>query len=472
MSKSHKIIVSKFGGSSVQDSQTIQNTVRIVAGRAEGSSRGPVVVLSAMRGITDLLLQAATTAEQGNNEAEKLLVDIQNRHQATVAELMPQASPERDELQREMEELFFQLKEILHGVSLLHECTKRTRDYIVSFGERLNCLQVSAYMRSQGLAAEMVDAREMIRTSEEHDGATVLFQETYARITKRLQEIDGIAVVPGFIGSTADGVTTTLGRNGSDYTASLLGAALEAEAIEIWTDVDGVLSADPRVVDHATLLPQVSFREAMELSYFGADVIHPYTMIPAMEAGIPIWIKNTRNPDNAGTKISDVPSDASQVITGLASIGGVALINIEGGGMVGIPGFAGRVFKALAEHNINIIMITQASSEHSICIVIREDQVATALSALNKELARELATHQIQDFDVIDDLEIVAVIGENMRGTPGISGQLFSTLGDKGINVLAIAQGSSEMNVSFVIHRGEREVVLRSLHDRFFLKKD
>ncbi|MFW6363573.1 MAG: aspartate kinase [Spirochaeta sp.] len=470
MSKNHNMLVCKFGGSSVQDAPSIRETVKIVAGRAADSAHGPVIVLSAMRGVTDLLLQAASAAENGSDLAGKLLADIKNRHSATVAELMSNET-EQAELLEQMEELFFQLNEILHGVGLLHECTKRTRDYIVSFGERLNCLQVSAYMRSQGLDSEMVDAREMIRTTEEHDGATVLFQESYERIVKRLKDIKGVAVVPGFIGSTHDGVTTTLGRNGSDYTASLLGAALEVDSIEIWTDVDGVLSADPRVVKDAFLLPQVSFREAMELSYFGADVIHPYTMIPAMEAGIPIYIKNTRKSENEGTKISDTASAGHQIITGLASIGGVALINIEGGGMVGIPGFAGRVFKSLADYGINIIMITQASSEHSICIVIREDQVSNAVQALNKELARELTTHQIQEFDVIDNLEIVAVIGENMRGTPGISGQLFSTLGDKGINVLAIAQGSSEMNVSFVVHRGEREVVLRSLHDRFFRKR-
>ncbi|GAB6089326.1 aspartate kinase [Spirochaeta dissipatitropha] len=464
---SYNILVSKFGGSSVQDAETIQNTTSIIAERATRCAHGPIVVFSAMRGVTDLLLQAASAAENGSDNAAKLLVDIQNRHYATVRELI-ENSDDQENLIIQMNELFFQLKEILHGVSLLHECTKRTRDYIVSFGERLNCMQITAYMKSIGLTAEMIDSREIIRTAEEHDGAEVLFDISFELIRKKLEDFVGIAVVPGFIGSTDDGVTTTLGRNGSDYTASLLGAALGADSIEIWTDVDGVLSADPRIVPDAFMLPKLGFREAMELSYFGAEVIHPYTMIPAMDAGIPIWIKNTRNPENIGTEISDTNSDSSQQITGLASIGGVALINIEGGGMVGIPGFAGRVFKTLAEQQVNVIMITQASSEHSICVVIREDQISLAIDGLEEELAHELSTHRIQPIDVIRDLEIVAVIGENMRGIPGISGQLFSALGDKGINVLAIAQGSSEMNVSFVINRGDRDVVLRSLHNKFF----
>ncbi|THB67992.1 MAG: aspartate kinase [Spirochaetaceae bacterium] len=462
------MIVCKFGGSSVQDADSIRNATAIVAAKAAGTQKGPVVVFSAMKGVTDILLQAASEAEMGRDEAMRLIDDVRNRHLATVAELLGDNNL-RQEVESRMENLFVQLKEIIHGVSLLHECTQRTRDYIVSFGERLNCLQISAFMQAEGMEATLVDAREIIRTTEAHDGATVLFADTYARIGKRLDGHQGIAVVPGFIGSTEDGVTTTLGRNGSDYTASLLGAGLRAEAIEIWTDVDGVLSADPRVVPEAFFLPQISFREAMELSYFGAEVIHPYTMIPAMEAGIPLWIKNTRNPSSVGTKISAESSQKEKSITGLASISGVALVNIEGGGMVGIPGFAGRVFKALADRKVNIIMITQASSEHSICIVIKQDQVPEALQALEKELANELKSKQIQPIEVMRDLEIVAVIGENMQGTPGISGRLFSTLGSKGINVLAIAQGSSEMNVSFVVHSGEREVVLRSLHHQFFM---
>ena len=322
-------------------------------------------------------------------------------------------------------------------------------------------------MAARGLPSRYVDAREIIRTDDNHGSATVDFARSYELIRANLDGED-LPVVTGFIAATETGVTTTLGRNGSDYTASIVGAGTEASAIEIWTDVDGVYSADPRFVPGAFVLPEISYQEAMELSYFGAKVIHPYTMVPAVEKGIPLWIKNTLNPEAAGTQIAAHTSSQAEYITGIASIENVALLNIEGGGMVGLPGIAGRIFSTLAAAKINIVMISQASSEHSICFVIPDADAPRAKRALETELVQELHRKVIQRVAVERDLEIVAVIGENMRGKPGISGWLFQALGEAAINVLAIAQGSSEMNISFVVHGRDREQTLKVVHRAFF----
>jgi aspartokinase/homoserine dehydrogenase 1 len=355
-------------------------------------------------------------------------------------------------------------------VELVRECSPRTMDFVMSFGERLSCRLITAYMVRHGMDATLVDARELIRTDDHFGSAAVNFRATYALIRERLPRVDGIAVIPGFIGATETGVTTTLGRNGSDYTGSLIGAGAGAEAIEIWTDVDGVLSADPRIVPDAFVIPEITSEEAMELSYFGAKVIHPYSMIPAVEKNIPLFIKNSLNPSAPGTRIAAAASltrDTKRPITGIASIEGISLVNIEGGGMMGIPGFAARIFSALAREGINIIMISQASSEHTICLVFRTLEGERALAALNRELALELETRRIQRFDLLRNLLVVSVIGENMHGTPGIAGRLFSSLGRAGINVLVIAQGSSERNISFVIEEKNHAAALRTIHSEF-----
>ena len=351
---------------------------------------------------------------------------------------------------------------------MVRECSERTMDLVLSFGERLNCTLAAASFARCGLPTRYVDARQLIITDELHGHAAVDFAPSYSNIQRALRGADFVPVVTGFIAATKAGVTTTIGRNGSDYTASILGAALQAESIEIWTDVDGVLSADPRYVASAFVIPKISYQEAMELSYFGAEVLHPSTMIPAVERNIPVWIKNTLNPDADGTMISMESLATDNLITGIASIERISLINIEGGGMVGLPGIASRIFAALGRAGVNIIMISQASSEHSICIVFRQDQMRAALESLRAELAREIQTKHIQDLRVRDDLEIVAVIGEHMKGRPGISGRLFGALGRHDVNILAIAQGSSEMNISFVVEGSERERVLNIVHDAFF----
>ena len=458
--------VLKFGGSSVADAERIRGVTDIIAQAARADRIA--VVLSAMKGVTDLLVSAAHSSERGSDGYKQVLDGIRTRHFEAVRALM--APADQAAVLTPLAIMCNELEEILHGVELIRECSARTMDLVMSFGERLSCRLVSAYLRSRGMEAVEVDAREIVMTDDRFGSAAVNFTRTYALVRERLAGTSGIPVIPGFIGATDKGATTTLGRNGSDYTASIIGAGAEADAIEIWTDVDGVLSADPRIVPDAFVLPEISYEEAMELSYFGAKVIHPYSMVPAVEKNIPLLIRNSLNPGAPGTFIGSgagMRRDGGRPITGIASIEGVSLVNIEGGGMMGIPGFAARVFAALAREGINIIMISQASSEHTICLVFRAGEGERALAALTRELSLELETRRIERFELMRDLLVVAVIGENMHGTPGIAGRLFSSLGKAGINILVIAQGSSERNISFVIEERNHVEALRTIHGEF-----
>jgi aspartokinase/homoserine dehydrogenase 1 len=458
--------VLKFGGSSVADGERIKAVTGIVQDAARGDR--VAVVLSAMKGVTDRLVSLARKAEEGSEGVKEALEAIRALHFSAVRVLFGPA--DQASALTPLAIMCNELEEILHGVELIRECSARTMDLVMSFGERLSCRLAVSYMHSKGIPAVLVDAREIVRTDERFGAAAVDFEESYARIRETLGRVTGIAVIPGFIGATSKGVTTTLGRNGSDYTASIVGAGIDAAVIEIWTDVDGVLSADPRIVPDAFVIPAISSEEAMELSYFGAKVIHPYTMVPAVEKNIPILIKNSLNPAAPGTLITAAETmkrDGSLPITGIASIEGISIVNIEGGGMMGIPGFAARIFAALAREGINIIMISQASSEHTICLVFRTSEGERAVTTLNRELAPELHSRRIERFELTRDLLIVSVIGENMHGTPGMAGRLFSALGRAGINILVIAQGSSERNISFVIEEKNHVLALRTIHAEF-----
>ncbi|MFW5729516.1 MAG: aspartate kinase [Spirochaetota bacterium] len=457
--------VMKFGGTSLQNPERIARAADIVAANRKDSE--PLIVLSAMGGVTNTLDDAAGRAAAGDSSYEGLIEELKRRHLEAVERLVP--ADEKVLASIPILNLISELGDILRGVELVRECSPRTRDLVLSFGERMSCLIFAGYLAAQGTPARAIDARDVIVSDDAHGNAGVDSEETAVRLERALTGRHDVPVITGFIASTREGVTTTLGRNGSDYTASIVAAAMKAEVIEIWTDVDGVLSADPRYVPDAFVLDEITFQEAMELSYFGAKVIHPYTMIPAVEHGIPVRIRNTFNPQGAGTWIREIRGESGpRVATGIASVENVALINIEGGGMVGMPGVASKVFTALAHAGVNIIMISQASSEHSICVVCRQEQASAALASLRVELASELASKKIQRFELLEDLEIVAVIGERMRGTPGISAQVFGALGKERINVLAIAQGSSEMNISFVVHGADRERTLQVVHQAFF----
>lgn len=449
----------KFGGSSLADADRIAAVVAVVATAA--AEDRVVVVVSAMQGVTNQLLALSDRAQRAEAFAPQL-TELAARHHRVIDQLM--AEDRTSSLHGQVDTLIEDLRELLYGVSLVRECSPRTRDLVASFGERLSALIVAAATPN----GWFVDARTMIRTDDTFGRAQVLFGSTADQTRSVLNDHTGVPVVTGFIAATEQGVTTTLGRNGSDYTASILGSVIDADVIEIWTDVDGVMNADPRVVTDAFVVPALSYHEAMELSYFGAKVLHPYTMVPAFDSGIPILIKNTLNPDAPGTMIGTESHDTGHAITGIASVEEVAMVNIEGGGMVGMPGIAGRIFTALADEGVNIIMISQASSEHSICFVVAAADAERAVARLRGELAAALEQKKIERVDARGDLEIVAIIGENMRGRPGISGRLFSALGDERINVLAIAQGSSEMNISFVVHSDDRVAALSAVHRAFF----
>jgi aspartokinase/homoserine dehydrogenase 1 len=462
--------VMKFGGTSLANAERIKGVVDIVAAAARGGR--VAVVLSAMKGVTDLLISAARSAEEGSDRFKQALEGIRAQHFDAVRALLPPA--DQAAALTPLALMCNELEEILHGVELIRECSARTLDLVMSFGERLSCSLASSYMTVRKMNPALMDAREIILTDDRFGSASVDFHRSYSLIRERLSSEAGIPIIPGFIGATTKGVTTTLGRNGSDYTASLIGAGADAEAIEIWTDVDGVLSADPRLVPEAFVIPEMSYEEAMELSYFGAKVIHPFSMIPAVEKNIPLLIKNSLNPGAPGTVIAEAEAMRSRTarpITGIASIEGISLVNIEGGGMMGIPGFAARIFSALAREGINIIMISQASSEHTICLVFKTTEGERVIAALSRELALELETHRIEKFQLMRDLLVVSVIGENMRGTPGIAGRLFSALGAARVNVLVIAQGSSERNISFVIEQKDNALALHTIHAAFLSGK-
>ena len=457
------MIVMKFGGSSLADSEKIKQTVNIITKVQDDSV---TVVLSAMKGITNLLIDAAEKAECGNIDYKNNITTIRETHSRCLNELFGENKPE--ELMQGMEQMLTELKDILHGVELVRECSLKTRDIIMSFGERLNCFQFSHYMNSLKISSSYIDARTIIKTDSNFSKGNVDFPLSYSRIREKIASIGkSIAVITGFIASDSTDRTTTLGRNGSDYTASIIGAALNSARVEIWTDVDGVLTADPRVVENAFVIPQLSIQEAMELSYFGAEVIHPYTLIPTIDKMIPVYIKNTMNPSARGTLITDRSGDKDRLITGLAAIDDVSLINIEGGGMVGMPGIASLIFDSLAEADVNIIMITQASSEHSISILCRTEEVVSAREKLGKNLDSAIKARKIQNIEIVDELVIIAVIGEKMIGQIGLTGKLFSVIGKAKINILAIAQGSSERNISFVIHKKDKTRALIDIHKEF-----
>lgn len=457
------MIVMKFGGSSLADSERIKNAAKIIKDKAAGQE--VLVVLSAMKSVTNMLLEAADLAKQGDPSYKKILTALLEKKQNCAAGLFD--AQKQESVMKHIHKQLDILGDILYGVELVRECSLKSRDMIVSFGECLSCYMMTEYLKEFSLPAWYLKASRVILTDSNFGSATVNLEESYLRIRQLVNKEGGLAVATGFIAADEKGNITTLGRNGSDYSASIFAAAFQGAELEIWTDVDGVLSVDPRIVKNAFVIPKLSVQEAMEMSYFGAEVIHPYTLIPAIDKNIRVWIKNTLNPETKGTVISTEESQSMGLITGIASINHTALINVEGSGMVGMKGVAGRIFSALAEADINIIMISQASSEHSICLVVRDGEAEKALDCLNTLFRRELENKQIRSFEYLNDLAVVAIVGDNMRGKPGISGKLFSTLGECKVNILAIAQGSSERNISFVIHKQDRDKALSCIHAAF-----
>ncbi len=457
----------KFGGTSLGTPSRIREVARIVVPEAR---REPVVVVvSAFAGVTNQLLQAGRIAEQGNNGHRSEWSDLRKRHHAAIDHLLGKRRGRG--VRAQVDALLEDLKDALHGVQLLRHCSPRALDLVASFGERLSATIVAAYFATLR-SSQFVDSRQFVITDDQFTNANVVFSKTNRLIRKFFsgRTRGSIPVVTGFIGSTVDNRTTTIGRDGSDYTAAIIGAALRASAIEIWTDVDGVLSADPRAVAPAFVLPQISYEEAMELSYFGAKVLHSAAIAPAVAARIPLVIKNTFRPAEPGTRISGERSDDGHLAKGITSIGGITLLTLRGLSMVGVPGVAERLFRALASNGVNVILISQASSEHTICFAIRETDAPKARSAVRREFRFELQ-HDLTSLDEKRDQAVVAVVGDEMKGHPGVSGRVFGALGRHNINITAIAQGASERNISCVIEASQQGRALNVIHQTFFERR-
>lgn len=457
----------KFGGSSVGSPERIQSIVGLVTDSNRyrpGEVRG--VVVSAFQGVTDTLIQLAREASQGSDGYKPPLLNLEKRHLEAIEALVPVAR--RSSVLASAKVTLNELGDLLQGITLVSECSPRTLDLIMSFGERLSAFIVSEAFISRGVDAEMLDAREIIWTNDSFGNARPEKQKTEDATRAYFDSHPKLQIITGFVGRSTSELTTTLGRGGSDFTASIIGAALRAQEIEIWTDVDGMLTADPRKVPKAFPIPEVTFEEAMELCHFGAKVIYPPTMQPAIDAHIPLVIKNTLRPESLGTRIVENAATLPYPITGISSISDIALIRLEGSGMVGVAGTAARLFKALAAARINIILITQASSEHTICCAIDPSSIDTARAAVGEEFALELQAGLLSPLVVEEDLAILSVVGERMRQTPGMSGRVFTALGSNAINVVAVAQGSSELNISAVISHDDETKALNALHDEFF----
>jgi aspartokinase/homoserine dehydrogenase 1 len=455
--------VLKFGGSSVANAENIGKVADIIASRA---GERLAVVVSAMQGTTDALIELGREAESKGKMDFKKLYEIHERHLTSAKALVP------NERLREVSDLiqnsFTELQNLLDGVGLVRELSPKTLDKILSFGELLSSHLLTELLLSKGIDAAWADSRLLIRTDAAFGKAAVKFDETNSSIREHFGATNAqVTVLPGFIASAANGETTTLGRGGSDYTAAIVAAAVDAEILEIWTDVSGMMTADPRFVRNAKHIPAISYREAMELSHFGAKVIYPPTIQPVMSRGIPILVKNTFAPGDAGTLIEQEAADGG-IIRGISSIDGIAILNLEGSGMVGIPGFSKRLFQALAAAQINVILITQSSSEHSICVAIEEKFADDAKQAVDAEFENEIAVGKIDPLRVETGFSILALVGDNMRSHTGVSGKMFSTLGGNGINIHAIAQGSSERNISAVIASADVRKAVNVLNEEFF----
>jgi aspartokinase/homoserine dehydrogenase 1 len=455
--------VLKFGGTSVGSAENIQRVKQILMGQSDDV----IVVVSALGGITDKILSAAKMAAIGTGYFQAELTEINMRHFEAIDKLFE--GGKRDEIKEKVQVLLDELERIIHGVSLIGELTPKTLDKIGGFGERLSSLIISEYIPS----AQWFDSSKLIRTDSNFGKAAVNFELTNQLIRTAFVSFSGIAIVPGFISSNDAGEYTTLGRGGSDYTGAILAAAVDADSLEIWTDVNGFMTADPRVISKAYTIKMLSYSEAMELSHFGAKVIYPPTILPVYKKGIPVRIKNTMEPDAEGTLITESKLNGKDLpIKGISSISNITLITIQGLGMVGVTGISARLFGALARQNINVILISQASSENSISFAIDSSSSSKAEVAIRQEFDREIQLDQINKITIEDNLAIVAIVGENMKHATGVAGKLFNTIGKNGVNIIAIAQGASELNISWVVKVSDLRKTLNVVHESFFLSEN
>jgi aspartate kinase len=469
---SRPVQVMKFGGTSVGDAARIRGAAAIAAEASK--ERAVVMVVSAMSGVTNTLIAAAGKAATGDEAAaEGLAKSLREKHHEAIGKLISDIEKRR-ELLSEVDSLIERAANYCRGCALLGELSPRALDAIAGTGERLTARMAAAVLREMGHHGVAFDATELIVTDEVHGGARPLPGPTRTRTLAALSPLlqdGGIPVVTGYVAATAKGIPTTLGRGGSDYSATILGAALDASEVIIWTDVNGVLTADPRMVSDAATLDEVSYTEAGELAFFGAKVLHPMTLRPVVERAIPVWIRNSFEPRLAGTKITHSVRPAPQGVKAVTATRDVAMIAIAGPGIIGVPDIAARIFSATASAHANIVMISQSSSQDSICFVVQAADAARTEEALRNALYEDVHQHDLEHIKVNRNVAIVAAVGENMAGTPGIAGRVFNTMGKEGINIIAIAQGSSEYNISFLVESGGMEKAVKALHQAFGLGK-
>jgi aspartokinase/homoserine dehydrogenase 1 len=465
-----KVQVMKFGGTSVGDASCIARSARIVAEAARGNA--VVAVVSAMSGVTNRLVEAANRAAGGDTTAGiTLIAALRQQHQDALAGLVSRENT-RTEVVDHIEKTLAEGQRLLDGTALLRELTPRALDAISSLGERLCAPIFACALAEVGIKSRAIAATELIVTDTFHGGAEPRMDLTSARcegVLRPLLAESCVPVVTGFIGATAEGVLTTLGRGGSDYSATILGAALGADEVIIWTDVDGVLTADPRLVPDARTIPEISYREAAELAYFGAKVLHPKTLRTVMPSGIPVWIRNSFAPERPGTKISQQGRSIGGGVKALTAIRDVALISVGGPGIVGVPDVVGRTFSTTAELRANVLLISQSSSQNDICFIVAAADAQRTVEALRREFASDLSHEVVEHITVDPKIAIVAVVGENMRGTRGVAGRTFAAMGRDNVNIIAIAQGSSETTISFVVEDGAMKQALLTAHGEFGL---
>jgi aspartate kinase len=462
------LIVMKFGGTSVGSAERMAQAAELAVASARQGHR-VVVVTSAMSGVTNGLIDAAHKAAKGQWD-RKVREALFDKHTAAAGQLIADPA-EREAVVAEIDRRLDRFEKLCFGLSLVHELTPRLLDAISGTGEMLAAPLVAAAVRARGRASEPVDATELSVTTDQYGGAEPLMDQTRARTRSRLLPLvdaGGIPVATGFIGASLDGVMTTLGRGGSDYSASILGAALDADEVWIWTDVDGVMTANPSEVPTARTLSEISYSEASELAYYGAKVLHYKTILPAFQQRIPVRILNSFNPSHPGTRVSVEGDPAAFGVKAVTSIRGVTLVAINGTGMQGIPGIVAKTFDVVAEEQANVLMISQASSENNICFVLSSAEAPPVVKALRRALEVELTRGHIEEITE-QPAAVVAAIGDRMRGTPGIAATVFGALGGRSINVIAISQGSSERNISLVVAEADAATAVRALHEAFHL---
>jgi aspartokinase/homoserine dehydrogenase 1 len=464
------IQVMKFGGTSVGNAERIRSAAAIAAEASK--ERAVVMVVSAMSSVTNTLIAAAQKAVTGDEAAaEALARALQEKHHEAIGKLISGLETRR-ELLSEIDAIIERAANHCRGCALLGELSPRALDVIAGTGERLSARMVAAVLREMGLRGVAFDATDLIVTDDVHGGARPLAEPTQMKTQAALfplLETGGIPVVTGYVAATVKGVPTTLGRGGSDYSATILGAALDASEVIIWTDVNGVLTADPRMVPNAATLDEVSYAEAGELAFFGAKVLHPMTLRPVVERAIPVWIRDSFHPELPGTKITHSVRPTPQGVKAVTATRDVAMIAIAGPGIIGVPDIAARIFTATASVHANIVMISQSSSQDSICFVVQAADAARTEQALRNALYEDVHQHDLEHIKVNRSVAVVAAVGENMAGTPGIAGRVFSTMGKEGINIIAIAQGSSEYNISFLVDSSGMEKAVKALHQAFGL---